>query len=199
MAIHLYLDEALTQQISEGDFSRPEAESYNGTPNALMTFSLTGNEAIHNPGPVALGMFRDMGWVLNNAPPPGNQTLTVAKAGTGTGTVTSSPVGVNCGLTCSALFSFAAIHLDELIRKFADRGLVIVCDRQGGREHYGGLLRLMFEDWELSIESESEELSDYRLHPIVQALPEIGIARRQLAAHRQQCTSAYATREDSRI
>ena len=31
MAIHLYLDEALTQQISEGDFSRPEAESYNGT------------------------------------------------------------------------------------------------------------------------------------------------------------------------
>ena len=31
MAIHLYLDEGLTQQISEGDFSRPEAESYNGT------------------------------------------------------------------------------------------------------------------------------------------------------------------------
>ena len=31
MAIHLYLDEALTQQISEGDFSSPEAESYNGT------------------------------------------------------------------------------------------------------------------------------------------------------------------------
>ena len=31
MAIHLYLDAALTQQISEGDFSRPEAESYNGT------------------------------------------------------------------------------------------------------------------------------------------------------------------------
>ena len=31
MAIHLYLDEALTQQISEGDFSRPEADSYNGT------------------------------------------------------------------------------------------------------------------------------------------------------------------------
>ena len=31
MAIHLYLDEALTQQISEGDFGSPEAESYNGT------------------------------------------------------------------------------------------------------------------------------------------------------------------------
>jgi hypothetical protein len=31
MTIHLYLDEALTQQISEGDFSNPEADSYNGT------------------------------------------------------------------------------------------------------------------------------------------------------------------------
>ena len=31
MTIHLYLDEALTQQVSEGDFSNPEADSYNGT------------------------------------------------------------------------------------------------------------------------------------------------------------------------
>ena len=85
------------------------AESYNNTPNALMTFSLSGNEAIHNPGPVALGMFRDMGWVLNTGPPPGNQTLTVAKAGGGSGTVTSSPVGISCGATCSALFAFNTV------------------------------------------------------------------------------------------
>lgn len=32
-------------------------------------------------------------------------TLTVNKAGTGAGTVTSSPVGINCGATCSANFS----------------------------------------------------------------------------------------------
>ncbi len=31
MTIHLYLDEALTQQVSEGDFSNPEADSYDGT------------------------------------------------------------------------------------------------------------------------------------------------------------------------
>ena len=31
MTIHLYLDEGLTQQVSEGDFSNPEADSYNGT------------------------------------------------------------------------------------------------------------------------------------------------------------------------
>ena len=85
------------------------AESFNGTANALMTFSLSNNEAIHNPGPVVLGMFKDMGWVLNTAPPPGNQTLTVAKAGGGSGTITSSPVGVDCGLTCSAQFPFNTV------------------------------------------------------------------------------------------
>ena len=34
-----------------------------------------------------------------------NQTLTVTKAGTGSGTVTSSPAGINCGATCSASFA----------------------------------------------------------------------------------------------
>lgn len=33
------------------------------------------------------------------------QTLTVEKAGTGTGAVTSSPAGINCGATCSAPFA----------------------------------------------------------------------------------------------
>ncbi len=31
MAIHLYLDEQLTQQISEGDLTNPDADTYNGT------------------------------------------------------------------------------------------------------------------------------------------------------------------------
>src|SRR6185437_4199606 len=31
--------------------------------------------------------------------------LTVTKAGTGTGTVTSSPSGIDCGTTCSAAFA----------------------------------------------------------------------------------------------
>ena len=36
---------------------------------------------------------------------PANQTLTVTKAGTGTGTVTSAPAGINCGATCAAPFA----------------------------------------------------------------------------------------------
>ena len=33
--------------------------------------------------------------------------------------------------------------------------LVIFCDRQGGRGHYGHLLRLMFEDWAMEIVCET--------------------------------------------
>jgi hypothetical protein len=62
-----------------------------------------------------------------------------------------------------ALFSIAAIHLDYLLRTFASRGLLIVCDRQGGRERYGRLLRQMFEEWELEIDHETAAHSEYRL------------------------------------
>lgn len=64
----------------------------------------------------------------------------------------------------SALFSIAAMHLDHLLKTYGERDLVIVCDRQGGREHYGSLLRLMFPDWSLEIDCESDGNSEYRLH-----------------------------------
>ncbi len=63
----------------------------------------------------------------------------------------------------STLFSITATHLDDLLRHFADRGLTIICDRQGGRGHYGSLLRLMFEEWSLEIVSEIEARSEYRM------------------------------------
>jgi hypothetical protein len=63
----------------------------------------------------------------------------------------------------SALFSTAVVHLDYLIRRYADQGLVIFCDRQGGREHYGQLLRLMFEDWSLEVTKEVDGHSEYKL------------------------------------
>lgn len=37
-------------------------ESYNGTENALMTYSLSNGETNYDPGPVALGIFKDIGW-----------------------------------------------------------------------------------------------------------------------------------------
>jgi hypothetical protein len=63
----------------------------------------------------------------------------------------------------SVLFSQAATHIDHLLRTFADQGLVIVCDRHGGRAHYGSLLRLMFPEWSREIEREEEQHSHYRL------------------------------------
>ena len=63
----------------------------------------------------------------------------------------------------SALFSTAVVHLDYLIRTYGQQGLVIFCDRQGGREHYGQLLRLMFEDWSLEVTRELDGHSEYKL------------------------------------
>ena len=63
----------------------------------------------------------------------------------------------------SALFSISAVHVDYLLRKFGQQDLTIVCDRQGGREHYGSLLRLMFPDWTLQIDCEHDGNSEYRL------------------------------------
>jgi len=64
----------------------------------------------------------------------------------------------------SVLFSVSAHHLDHLLRNFGQRNLIIFCDRQGGREHYGHLLRLMFEDWSLEVLRESDGHSEYNLH-----------------------------------
>jgi hypothetical protein len=63
----------------------------------------------------------------------------------------------------NALFSIAAIHLDHLLKTYGERELVIFCDRQGGRGHYGPSFRLMFEDWDLEIVEETDGFSEYRL------------------------------------
>lgn len=44
------------------------------------------------------------GWWVDDVTIGAGHTLNVAKAGTGAGTVTSAPSGINCGTTCSALY-----------------------------------------------------------------------------------------------
>jgi hypothetical protein len=63
----------------------------------------------------------------------------------------------------STLFSLSAIHLGHLLRDYGGKRLLIVCDRQGGREHYGSLLRLMFEEWSLEVNREHDGYADYAL------------------------------------
>jgi hypothetical protein len=63
----------------------------------------------------------------------------------------------------TVLSCVTAIHLDYLLRTWGNQPMVIFCDRQGGRGHYGADLRLMFDDWNLEVLEESEGRSDYRL------------------------------------
>jgi hypothetical protein len=49
------------------------------------------------------GNFASCDW--NYTPTPVNYPLSVSKTGTGSGTVTSAPAGINCGSTCSANYS----------------------------------------------------------------------------------------------
>lgn len=63
----------------------------------------------------------------------------------------------------SMLFSISAVHLNDLLNLYGDKGLLVVCDRQGGREHYATLLRLMFEEWALEVNREQDGHSDYTL------------------------------------
>ena len=44
-------------------------EIYNGTSNALMTFSIGAGVAEHDPGDITLGMFADMGWTVAGGSP----------------------------------------------------------------------------------------------------------------------------------
>lgn len=48
-------------------------EIFNGTTNAMMTYSVNYGEAIHNPGPVALGILKDNGWTGVTPPTPTQQ------------------------------------------------------------------------------------------------------------------------------
>ncbi len=66
-------------------------EIFNGTENALMTYSLSPGEANHDPGPVMRGMFADMGWTINGATATPSPTWTTVPTDTPTPTWTPVP------------------------------------------------------------------------------------------------------------
>ena len=76
---------------SWGPLTTPNSNYYSGT---ATNFSLTGISA---PGATMTGSI--------SFTPPVTKSLTVAKDGTGSGTVTSAPDGISCGSTCSSSFT----------------------------------------------------------------------------------------------
>ena len=70
----------------------------------LSVVTACGDDGIHHlpDAPLALDGGID---AAIDAPPPGVIELAVVRAGTGSGTITSSPAGIACGATCTAAFA----------------------------------------------------------------------------------------------
>jgi hypothetical protein len=77
------------------------------TPDSGHSFSGWSGGSCSGMGTCVVTMNADTTVTATFAPPPpvGNYSVTVSKSGTGTGSVSSSPSGINCGSTCSKVFS----------------------------------------------------------------------------------------------
>jgi hypothetical protein len=85
---------------SNTDFTRPQTLVTSGNffdPHLAVDAAGNGWLSYHDGSP-------NHGFAIPVAPDLAQHTLTVAKSGTGTGTVTSTPPGIDCGTTCSAAF-----------------------------------------------------------------------------------------------
>ncbi len=72
-------------------------EIYNGTPNAMMTYSVSYGESLHHPGALTLGLLADVGWTLGAAP------LSVRLSVNGS----HGPIGLNRGAPLDLRISLA--------------------------------------------------------------------------------------------
>ncbi len=66
---------------------------FNGTENALMTYSLSSGESNHSPGPVGLGVLEDVGWATGDPAPAPTVTSIAPDEGENTGSVAVSVAG----------------------------------------------------------------------------------------------------------
>jgi hypothetical protein len=85
---------------SGSSYAHMDYDTFNNTPNQLMVYAISKGEAIHDPGPVATGLLKDLGWPVQST-----FSLSISKSGSGSGTVSSVPSGINCGAACSASFA----------------------------------------------------------------------------------------------
>jgi hypothetical protein len=93
---------------------------YDGTANALMTYSLNNGEAIHDPGPITLGMFEDMGWPQQQPAntPTSTSTATVTHAATSTPTSTSTSTPTQTPTSTPTVTPTTWIYLPIILRNW---------------------------------------------------------------------------------
>jgi len=77
-------------------------EIFNGTANALMTYSLDDGESVHSPGPVTLGILEDMGWTLAQAAPDVSITKAVVGQNLQPGDPVTFTLAINNGGSAAA-------------------------------------------------------------------------------------------------
>ncbi len=103
-----------------------------GVPMANVTLgNATPTTFYISAGCAATATFRidGTGSIGGNCTPAGSYTMTVSKAGSGTGAVTSAPAGINCGATCQATF---ATNTMVTLTAVPDPGFVFVGWSGGG-------------------------------------------------------------------
>ena len=88
----------------------------------------------------------------------------------------------------SSLVSITLSHLYHLHMTFGERGLLVGIDKQGGRDHYTGLLLQSFPEAQLKVLMESAETSSY----LLTEAPRTGFAgRRTLVCFREKSEMVF--------
>ena len=90
----------------------------------------------------------------------------------------------------SALVSITLRHLYHLHTQFGHKGLIVGIDKQGGRDHYTGLLLQSFPEAELKVIAESAESSCYLLREKVM-IDGVPTQRRTLIQFREKGETAF--------
>ena len=107
--------------------------TYNGTPNALMTFDLASQEVVHDPGPIGLAILDDLGWTSM-------PTVTTLSPGSGTvgtlvtigGTNLKGATSVRLGGTSATTFTVnSAAQITAVVPPNASSGPVSVTTTMG--------------------------------------------------------------------
>jgi hypothetical protein len=88
-----------------------------------------------------------------------DKLLTISKPGSGTGTVTSSPAGINCGTTCSSTFPFGSVVV-----------LFQSTTNSSGFSAWGGGVCSGTGDCAFSMSSDRSVSADFSLSPLVKNL-----------------------------
>src|SRR5205807_1525829 len=90
----------------DGTFQAPQAFGAGTNPASVAVGDFNGDR---RPDLAVANFNSNNVSVLINNTALARNTLTVTKAGTGNGTVTSDPAGINCGATCSAAFDSGTV------------------------------------------------------------------------------------------